>query len=94
MKQRKAKNGKGNHDKDTGMFAFTSLTIISFPATHDSTWLAQQGRETNSDWQSSVSPLSHPRFTCKHLKYMILLKVVSGKFNRGLLRSMINKPIK
>ena len=33
-KQRKAKKGRRNHDKDTGMFAFTFLTITSFPATH------------------------------------------------------------
>ena len=33
-KQTKAKNGRRNHDKDTCMFAFTFLTITSFPATH------------------------------------------------------------
>ena len=26
-----------SHDKDTGMFAFTFLTITSFPATHGNT---------------------------------------------------------
>ena len=31
---RKAKKGRRNHDKDTGMLAFTFLTIISFPATY------------------------------------------------------------
>ena len=34
-KQRKAKKGRRNHEKDTGMFAFTFSTITSFPATHD-----------------------------------------------------------
>ena len=33
-KQRKAKKGRRNHDKHTGVFAFTFLTITSFPATH------------------------------------------------------------
>ena len=33
-KQNKAKKDRGNHDKETGMFAFTFLTITSFPATH------------------------------------------------------------
>ena len=32
--KRKAKKGRRNHDKDTGMFAFTVLTITSFPATN------------------------------------------------------------
>ena len=35
-KQRKAKKGRRNHDKDAGMFAFTFSTITSFPTTHDS----------------------------------------------------------
>ena len=38
-KQRKAMKGGRSHDKDTGMFAFTFLTITSFPATHDHTSL-------------------------------------------------------
>ena len=28
------KKGRRSHDKDTGMFVFTFLTITSFPATH------------------------------------------------------------
>ena len=33
-KQRKAEKGRRSDDKDTGMFAFTLLTITSLPATH------------------------------------------------------------
>ena len=33
-KQSKAKKCRRSHDKDTGIFAFTFLTITSFPATH------------------------------------------------------------
>ena len=33
-KQSKAKKGRRCHDKDTGTFSFTFLTITSFPATH------------------------------------------------------------
>ena len=36
-KQRKAKKGRRNQDKDTGTFASTFLTIASFPATHAET---------------------------------------------------------
>ena len=32
--QRKVKKDRRSNDKDTGMFAFTFLTITSFPATH------------------------------------------------------------
>ena len=32
-KQMKAKKGRRNHDKDTGIFAFTFSTITSIPAT-------------------------------------------------------------
>ena len=35
--KRKAKKGRRNHNKDTGMFAFTFLTISSLPATHRET---------------------------------------------------------
>ena len=38
--QRKAKKGRRSHDKDTGMFALTFLTITSFPATHAETSIA------------------------------------------------------
>ena len=34
-KQRKVKKGRRSRDEDTGMFAFTFLTITSFPAAHD-----------------------------------------------------------
>ena len=33
-RQRKARKGRRNHDKDLAMYAFTFLTITSFPVTH------------------------------------------------------------
>ena len=51
-KQRKAKKDRRSHDKDIGVFAFTSLTITSFPATH------VQTRTVTSEKQRTCASLT------------------------------------
>ena len=48
----KAKKGRRNHDKDTGMFAFTFLTVTLFPVTHVLTWMKTF---RNKDFFKSIS---------------------------------------
>ena len=51
MQKRKDKEGRRNHDKDTGMFALTFSTITSFPATNGHT-LCHGIFTTGTQWRS------------------------------------------
>ena len=83
-KRRKAKKGRRNHDKDTGMFAFTFLTITSFPATHGNiiieklNFLIERARYPNKPGSKIARFTRKPTFLATAQSFVITSEYTPG----------------